>query len=224
MIDAINETIDFRTSAFVTAPLVDLIENCTVFTSFSADIKEHAIQVGFEFEQRSERAYSIGASGLWTRMRQLANNHLTQLDLDNPTQVDYGTYDAFTYERFYDASQQKYFDAQLREKLGMPVTSTDWIDIDALGPDFYNLDMFSADDMLLDGNNIVSYNGYDHTGKRQNGGASFDDFFTKKDKDGNFTRTIAPFQPIYMAGYIQDKFDFKDLKVNIGLRIMKQRL
>ncbi len=190
-----------------------------VFTSFSADIKEHAIQVGFEFEQRSERAYSLGAAGLWTRMRQLANNHLTQLDLDNPTQVDYGTYDAFTYERFYDASQQKYFDAQLRDALGMPVTSTDWIDIDALGPDFYNLDMFSADDMLLDGNNIVSYYGYDHTGKRQNGGASFDDFFTKKDKDKNFTRTIAPFQPIYMAGYIQDKFDFKDLKFNIGLRI-----
>ena len=199
-----------------------IIEDKTQFrvaTSFSADIKDHAIQVGFEFEQRNERGYSLAASGLWTRMRQLANYHLTQLDLANPQQFDYGTYDAFLYDRYYDASQQRYFDAQVRAKLGMAVNSTDWIDIDAYSPDFYTLDMFSADDMLLDGNNIVSYFGYDHTGKRQSGTASFDDFFNKTDENGNFARTIPAFQPIYMAGYIQDKFDFKDLKFNVGLRI-----
>ncbi|HET6999772.1 MAG TPA: TonB-dependent receptor plug domain-containing protein, partial [Puia sp.] len=199
--------------------LIDDKTQFRVSTSFSADIKDHAIQVGFEFEQRSERGFSLAASSLWTRMRQLANYHLTQLDLANPQQVDYGTYDAFLYNRYYDASQQKYFDAQVRQKLGMPVNSTDWIDIDAYGPDFYTLDMFSADDMLLDGNNVVSYFGYDYTGKRQKGNSSFDDFFTKKDANGNFARTIPAFRPIYMAGYIQDKFDFKDLKFNIGLRI-----
>jgi len=199
-----------------------IIQDNTQFrisTSFSADIKDHAIQVGFEFEQRAERGYSLSPLNLWTRMRQLANYHLTQLDLNNPHQVNYGTYDAFLYDRYYDASQQKYFDKSVREKLGMPVNSTDWIDIDSYGPDFYTLDMFSADDMLLDGNNIVSYYGYDHTGKRQKGDASFDDFFTKTDENGNMARTIPAFRPIYMAGYIQDKFDFKDLKFNIGLRI-----
>src|SRR5690606_26864804 len=30
---------------------------------------------------------------------------------------------------------------------------------------------------------------------------------------------VAPFQPIYMAGYIMDKFSFKDMFFNIGLRI-----
>ncbi|MGL4597985.1 MAG: TonB-dependent receptor domain-containing protein [Bacteroidia bacterium] len=190
-----------------------------VFTSFSADIKDHAIQVGFEFEQRSERSYDLSPIGLWTRMRQLANAHTTQLDLANPTQVDYGTYDAFTFNRFYDQAQQRYFDVQVREKLGLPANNTDFIDIDAYDPDFFTLDMFSADDLLLDGNNIVSYNGYDHTGKRTTGTPSFDDFFTKKDANGNYTRAIGAFRPIYMAGYIQDKFDFKDIKFNVGLRI-----
>lgn len=190
-----------------------------VSTSFSADIKDHAIQVGFEFEQRTERGYSLAPLNLWDRMRQLANYHLTQLDLANPQQYDYGTYDAFLYDRYYDGAQQKYFDKKMREALGMPINSTDWIDIDAYGPDFFTLDMFSADDMLLDGNNIVSYYGYDHTGKRQKGSASFDDFFTKLDDNGNFARTIPAFRPIYMAGYIQDHFDFKDVKFNVGLRI-----
>lgn len=190
-----------------------------VATSFSADIKNHAIQVGFEFEQRDERGYSLSPLDLWGRMRQLANYHLTQLDLANPTVVDGGNYDVYLYDRFYDASQQKYFDKSMREKLGMAANNTDWLDIDAYGPDFYTLDMFSAEDMLLDGNNIVSYFGYDHTGKRTKGNASFDDFFTATDANGNLSRSIGAFRPIYMAGYIQDKFDFKDLKFNVGLRI-----
>lgn len=192
-----------------------------VFTSFSADIKNHAIQVGFEFEQRTERAFNLSSLGLWTRMRQLANYHLTQLDLANPILVDYGTYDAFLFDRYYDGGQQRWFDVKMREKLGLAANSTDWIDVDAYSPDFYTLDMFSADDLLLDGNNIVSYYGYDHMGNRVKASdeASFDDFFTTKDDNGNFTRSIPAFRPIYMAGYIQDKFDFKDLKFNVGLRI-----
>lgn len=191
-----------------------------VFTMFSADVKNHAIQVGFEFEQRAERAYSLSPLDLWIRMRQLANFHLTQLDVANPMQVDFGTYDAFLYDRFYDGSQQRYFDKQLRAKLGLAENSTDWIDIDSYSPDFFSVDMFSADDLLLDGSNIVSYYGYDHTGKRMKASdnPSFDDFFTRQE-NGVFTRSIGAFRPIYMAGFIQDKFDFKDLKFNVGLRV-----
>lgn len=199
-----------------------ILEDKTQFrvsTSFSADIKNHAIQVGFEFEQRAERGYTVAASGLWTRMRQLANYHLTQLDLANPQQYDYGTYDAFLYDRYYDGSQQRWFDRQMREKLGMAYNSTDWLDVDAYNPDFFTLDMFSADDLLLDGNNVVAYNGYDPYGNRTKGTASFDDFFTKTDENGNYTREIPAFRPIYMAGYVQDHFDFKDLKFNVGLRV-----
>lgn len=190
-----------------------------VATSFSADIKNHAIQVGFEFEQRNERGYQLSPLDLWGRMRQLANYHTTQLDLSNPTVYDAGNFDVYLYDRFYDGGQQRYFDKAMREKLGMAANNTDWLDIDAYGPDFYTLDMFSAEDMLLDGNNIVSYFGYDHTGKRTKGNTSFDDFFTATDANGNLARSIGAFRPIYMAGYIQDKFDFKDVKFNVGLRI-----
>lgn len=192
-----------------------------VFTSFSADIKNHALQVGFEFEQRTERGYNLSSLGLWTRMRQLANLHLTELDLANPTMVDYGTYDAFFFERYVDTAQQRAFDYNLREALGMDPYGNEWVDVDALSPDFYQqygLGLFSADDLLLDGNNMVSYYGYDYMGNRTKGNESFDDFFTGKE-DGQFTRSIGAFRPIYMAGYIQDKFDFKDIKFNIGLRI-----
>ncbi|MDQ3108646.1 MAG: carboxypeptidase regulatory-like domain-containing protein [Bacteroidota bacterium] len=198
------------------------IEDKTQFrvaTSFSADIKNHAIQVGFEFEQRNERGYALNPLDLWGRMRQLANYHTTQLDLANPQIYDAGNFDVYLYDRFYDAEQQKYFDKSMRQKLGMSVSNTDFLDIDAYGPDFYTLDMFSAEDMLLDGNNIVSYFGYDHTGKRSNDNATFEDFFTQTDANGNLTRASGAFRPIYMAGYIQDKFDFKDLKFNVGLRI-----
>lgn len=192
-----------------------------VFTSFSADIKNHAIQVGFEFEQRTERGYNLSPLNLWIRMRQLANYHLTQLDLNNPTVVDYGTWDAYYYERAADLDQQRWFDRQMRVALGMNPDGNEWLDVDSYTPDFYTeqgLSMFSADDLLLDGNNIVSYYGYDHTGKRTDGTASFDAFFTEKD-GSNYTRSIGAFRPIYMAGYIQDKFDFKDIKFNVGLRI-----
>jgi outer membrane receptor protein involved in Fe transport len=45
------------------------------------------------------------------------------------------------------------------------------------------------------------------------------DFFEKQDENGNYLREIASFQPIYTAGYIQDKFAIEDLIFNVGLRI-----
>jgi hypothetical protein len=78
--------------------------------------------------------------------------------------------------------------------------------------------MFSADDLLNNGNSLVGYYGFDYLGNKVNN-VTFEDFFTQKDANGNLTRPIGSFNPIYMAGYIQDKFDFKDLKFNVGLRI-----
>ena len=53
----------------------------------------------------------------------------------------------------------------------------------------------------------------------QKGQVNFNDFFTKKDENGNYTRDIGSFRPNYLAGYIQDKFDFKDISFNIGVRV-----
>lgn len=190
-----------------------------VFTSFSADVKNHSIQVGFEFEQRVEREFTVVAYDLWTRMRQLANLHLSQLDLANPTVVDFGTYDAVLFENLYNGSEQRYFDRSLREKLGLAYNNTDWLDVDNLDPSMFSLDMFSADDLLLDGNALVSYYGYDHTGKKTSGTFGIDDFVNRKDANGNFARSIDAFRPIYIAGYVQDNFDFKDIKFKVGLRV-----
>ena len=114
------------------------------------------------------------------------------------------------YDRLYVGEEQSEFDRNFRKSLGK--AANEWIDIDSYGPDMYDLDMFSADEVLNNGNNYVSYYGYDHTGKKSTGApATFEDFFTKEDEFGNKTRDIAAFQPIYVAGFIMDKFAFDDI-------------
>jgi hypothetical protein len=199
-----------------------------VSASGSADIKDHAITVGFEYEQRSDRGYSVAPSGLWTRMRQLTNSHITELDLNNYSDEYRGTYNYRTYERLNSAQgeytgddAQSYFDYNLRNALGYNTDGTDFINTDAIDPSFYSIDFFSADELINGGfgQSFVNYFGYDHTGKKITGKPSFDDFFDKEDDFGNKTRPVAAFEPIYFAGFIMDKFAFNDIIFNVGLRI-----
>lgn len=185
-------------------------------TSFSADVKNHALQVGFEYEQRSESRYSISPIGLWGLMYQLANKAVTDIDLTKPTYIFGGTYDTITYDRGYNENEESQFSKNLRKKLG--VANNEWIDIHNMKPEDFSLDMFSADDLLNNGNSYVNYYGYDYLGNKVTN-VAFEDFFTKKDANDNLTRPVGSFNPIYMAGYIQDRFDFKYLKFNVGLRI-----
>jgi hypothetical protein len=192
----------------------------TVKANFSADVfKNHAIQVGFEYDQRAQSQYYISASSLWTLMGQLANSHILQMDVNHPIYLPGGTYPIVEFNRANDGTQ-KQFDKSLRTSLGLSQDDMTWIDVNSYAPSTYNLKMFSADDLLNNGSApYLKYFGYDYTGAKQTGNPTFDDFYTKKDANGNFTREIAPFRPIYMAGYIQDKFDFRDIKFNIGVRI-----
>lgn len=193
-----------------------------VTTSFSASIKKHNIQVGFEYEQRIYRGFDVNdAIGLWTRMRFITNNHLSQMDTSNPIRISgMGTYDYVFYNQKYDAASQTQFSKNLRTKLGLPVNGTDIINTDAIDPSFYSLNMFSADDLLnIGGNQYANYWGYDYTGKKLSAQPSLDAFFNDKDANGNFARKVAAIQPIYIAGYIQDQFDIEDLKFRLGLRV-----
>ena len=82
--------------------------------------------------------------------------------------------------------------------------------------------MFGADELTRDGNLYVNYYGYTYDGSRKYGlteRPSLANFFNDTDADGIFTRPIGAQQPIYMAGYLQDKFAFKDLIFNIGVRV-----
>jgi hypothetical protein len=196
----------------------------------SADIKNHAILIGFEYEQRSDRMFSVdNPYQLWQLNRLLANRHITELDKNNP-QVEYdGSVPRITYNRlnsspgdynnFNDNEKQSFFDFNLRNALGLDPDGVDFLDVDSYDPDNFRLDMYSANELLNEGNSYVSYYGYTHDGDRLKGKPSFDDFFNKRDDYGNLTREIGAFQPIYMSGYIQDKFSFEDLVFNIGVRV-----
>ena len=188
----------------------------------SADIKNHAIQFGLQYEQRIDRYYGYSPVGLWTRMRQLTNKHIEQLDKLNPHAVydANGVFqDTVNYDRLLDLASQSFFDYNLRNKLKLDPNGLDWIDVDNLDPSTFSIDMFSADELLNDGRSYVAYYGYDYKGSILKNKPSFEDFFTAKDEFGNNKREIGAFEPIYMAGYIQDKFSFNDLIFNIGVRV-----
>ncbi len=189
----------------------------------SADIKNHEIQFGIQYEQRKDASYGYSPISLWTIARAYANAHIEQLDKSDPQRVydPFGVaQDTVWYKRLYDGASQYFFDYNLRKKLGMPTTSLDWIDVDNYDPTVFSIDMFSADELYRGGvNSLISYYGYDYTGKKLSGRPAFDDFFNATDEFGNKLRTIGAFEPIYLAGYIQDKFAFNDLIFNIGVRV-----
>ena len=192
-----------------------------ITASSTFDIKDHSLIVGVEYEQRFDRSYSIGARGLWTLMRLLQNDAIRELDLNNPVaSYNNGVFqDTLNYPRLFDADKPRTFDRELRKKLNLDPNGTDWLDIDSYDPSTFSLDMFSANELLNIGSSqYVSYFGFDYLGNRLTTRPSLNDFFAT-DAQGNSQRLVGAFEPIYMAGYIQDQFTFEDLFFNIGVRV-----
>lgn len=196
----------------------------------------HQIEFGGGYEQRMNRGYGLGASGLWSLMRLITNRHIQNLDLDNPIYVVGGQnythseilaqgpgffseFDTIKYNRLYVASDQSGFDKALRKKLYGDEKNLSFIDVFDLDPSTFTLDMFTANDLFNQGNSYVNYNGYDHLGNIIRKQASFNDFWTSKDANGNYLRPIAAFNPNYMFGYISDRFTYKDIRFSFGLRV-----
>jgi len=185
----------------------------------------HDLQFGLQYEQTITRSYGLAASNLWTLMPQLVDRHL-DLDLANPI----ASYDAngvfqdtIRYKTLVDESQQSTFDKNFRAKLirdgavdeyGNPITKETRLDINSYSPEDFDISMFSADELLNNGNAVVSYYGYDYQGKKVKGKPSIQDFLNDP-----ANRTIGAFQPIYTAAWIQDKFVFRDLILRLGLRL-----
>ncbi len=205
----------------------------------SLDIGNNAIKFGFQYEQRVNRAVNYGPTGLWGHMRGMTNFHIRELDKDNPY---FSGIDTISYQRKYDGTSQFTFDKNLRKAMGLAEDGLDFILTDSydyndgsiqyydangvmhtanIGDNAFDIGMFSADELWNNGGNssYVGYYGFDYEGNISKTQASFDDFFTKKDENGDFTRDIGAFRPIYIAGYIQDKFAFKDLVFNVGVRV-----
>ncbi len=190
--------------------------------SSSFDIKKHSLIVGFEYEQRTDREYALDATDLWSRARLLQNRPNGELDLDNPIPLYKGGQfqDTIDYNYKYNPEFASQFAENVRRALGMNPYSTERVNIDNLDPSQLSIDMFSAGE-LIDPNaqNTVAYFGYDYLGNIINDNPSISDFFNETDENGRLTRPVAPFQPIYIAGYIQDQFTFRDLTFNVGVRV-----
>ena len=221
----------------------------TIGEGIATQISKHALEFGFEFQQRKETYYAMNPTGLWGIMRQSANLHLANLDLSNPYYIiegdtthysqytgPVGEFDTIYYYPRYSETEQRYFDIQLRRKLGLPVNGTEYLNIDALDPDFFTLDMFSPDELLREGNPIVGFlgtdyegiRGYDYYGNKLKGRPAFEDFFFnyvdangngQRDFDEPYTRDIGAYQPIYTAAYVQDRFNIGRVIFRVGLRV-----
>ena len=182
----------------------------------SADIGDHALQMGFEYEQRRDAFFSLGPVGLWTLARLTTNSHIKEIDATDSLVTNVGTDYYVTYDRLIGDNQFE-FDANLREALG--AAEDELINIDAIDPEFFTLNMFGADDLLNQGSNYVTYSGYDPYGNKVNDRPTIEEFFNKTNDAGYNPRPIGAYEPIYIAGYIMDKFTFDDIIFNVGLRV-----
>ena len=204
----------------------------------------HEIKLGFQYEQRNSSGMSY-STDYWTLMRGLVNSHIAELDVQNPYAVSHdGFVDTVMFHRLYDENAQYVFDANLRKAMNLPINGTEYILIDSYNFNdnsiyYYDengnmqkgyvdgglqISMFAPDELTRDGNFYVSYYGYSYDGQKHswNDRPTLEDFFTENVTDDNgknyFTRPVASSHPIYTAGYIQDKFAFKDLIFQIGIR------
>ena len=158
-------------------------------------IGDHSISLGFEYEQRIDRAWGSGDNGpleIWQIARQLANFHIEELNLNSGVMSDSGSFKAITYERLntgwanthdgqyggqINNDNQSFFDYNLRKNLELDAGGNDYLDIDNYDPNIFSFDMFSPDELLNSGASFVSYYGYDHTGKKVNGPTDINKYF-----------------------------------------------
>lgn len=206
-----------------------------ILKSGSEDRNKHSITFGVSFEQRILRKYTVvGPLGLWNLADQHLNSHL-RLNEDekyflqngeyNLVPEDYNFFMNDTIHHLYHHAtdeegtqlEQSTFDQRLRERIG--ADENDYIELMDLSLESLTRDLFSADELLNLGQEFVDYRGYDVYGNLTNESTTFADFWNKVDENGNKTRPIDAFKPMYMSGYIEDKFQLKDLTFRIGFRV-----
>lgn len=180
---------------------------------------KHSIQFGFLYEQQIKREYSMDPQALWTIARAAANRHFFGVS-DNVigTFEQFGqTFDHFEANIIPEEFEDLYFFKRVREVTGDALT--DRVNTDGLTPDQLSLDLFAPGELINDVNLDLNYYGYDYLGNKLDAGVTFDDFFQATDENGVRTFNVAPLQPVYAAGYIQDKFTFRDIIFRAGVRV-----
>jgi outer membrane receptor protein involved in Fe transport len=178
----------------------------------------HNIQFGLVYEQRVNRNYTINPFRLWNLARLYTNNHLVGVDTFNILYTDSLGRDI--YRRNSTPQSGAKFYRSVRAKLfpNVPIEDAIYMDgnVNELSNRDLTLDMFASSELTDQG--VLGYSGFDYLGNKLNENVRFEDFFTL-DADGNKSFKVAPFSPIYVGGYIQDKFTFKDIIFRLGLRV-----
>lgn len=200
----------------------------------AAEIKNHTIKIGGEFEQRVIRDFNTSGS-LYGRGRILLNSHLSTGFQGENIKVEKSIYNGGPNDpnngkelltvitspyvnttllpggggRLLTQSQ---FDFNFRRRNGIPIDRS--IFIDEFAPNSFSLRDFGVSEIINNGvNNITAWSGYTPYGdiaKR----TSFFDFFTD-----TINRPIDAFRPLYYAGFIEDRFQIGDLILRLGLRV-----
>lgn len=192
------------------------------FLPGGSDKGRHNIQFGFMYEQRVSRFWAAAPNGLWTLARLKANDHI--IGVDTTQVIGQFEQDGFVYDEFKTLIAPGADDKFYREirRVIFPDQNIDdavhlYVNTDGLDPSDLAIGMFSARELNDQG--LIGYRGYDYTGNRVLEGVKFEDFFTARDEDGRRTFPVAPYNPVYAAGYIQDKFTFKDIIFRLGVRL-----
>ncbi len=181
----------------------------------------HTIELGAWIEQREIRSWNANPFRLWNLAQQEVNTHLSGDDLDTTRFVD--TVINGVNRRLFNLNvtdvRDKDFHKSFRNQFGIPID--EWVFLGEYDPSDLSLDMFSANQLIDPG--FVSMFGYDYRGNKIRN-IAFEDFynynfFGEENFNGQPSYMVAPDRPFYFAGYIQDKFQYKDIIFRIGLRL-----
>ena len=194
----------------------------------------HSVQLGGVYEQRIYRNYDMSPFSLWTLADQSSNSHISNAaDASNPVLDDNGNpvifFDPFS-QRYFTQNyslirddengepvQMSAFGENVRNFLGK--NPEDWVNVHQINPNDMDISWFEPTTLIQGSQQLVDYYGYDYLGNTLGTNVTFNDFFKSIDEStGRKTRPVAPFAPIYVAGYIQDKFKYKDIIFRLGVR------
>lgn len=198
-----------------------------------ADVGRHTVRFGLEAMQRFVSSYD-GVTNIYNRGRGLLNRQVlgadaglyvdtftTRVTNASGTTIDYlnvRTRRTVNRDANGNVLGQTDFDRNLRRNLGLDPNGSELLNIDALDPNRVNINLFSVGDIMNDGlNPMATWQGYDAYGNRRplfGNRTSFSDFFTD-----TVNRPVDAFRPIYLAGYIEDKFEIEDLIIRLGVRV-----
>jgi outer membrane receptor protein involved in Fe transport len=184
--------------------------------------RAHNIQIGAIYEQRDDRSYVLAPFGLWRLAEELQDANINGTGKDTlialrDTVVGGQTIKIYGIQENTGIKSQLdvQFYKRYRERLGLAPLS--FGNVTNLTPEQMSLDLFTARE--LNDRGLTNYYGFDYLGNKLQGNASFNDFFKSKDATGTRTFPVAPLRPIYIAGYIQDKFRYKDIIFSMGVRV-----